>query len=230
VADEHSWQVELERGELPALQARFEWALQHQNRRFAGKFERAVPQRGLRGILIGVAILGLVVIGLYVALDPRAFGRDPWFVIGYGAVFTAVLVIGIVFTPARKSAFSARWSGRSFARAAERTFRPVLEQLPYTIDYRLAGDAVEARVAKLGLVRRTELAKVRLVLDGETVLFAFRRPGSFNPYRLIYVPAAADRDAVLAAFARRGAEHVVLTGPIDGYVAPVPEARVRSGT
>jgi hypothetical protein len=229
VADEHSWQVHLERGDIPALQTRLEWALQHQNRRLAQRFERAVPQRGLRWLVIALSIAGLAVLGLYVLLDPRGVARNPWFVLGYGAVFALLLGVGIVFTPARKAAFSARTAGRSFARAAERMYRQVLRQVPYTIAYRLAGDTIEARAEKIRVVRHTELRRIKLVLDAETVLFAFRRRGSLNPYRFVYVPTAADREAVLAAFARHGAECVPLTGPIDGYVAPVPEARVHNG-
>ena len=228
MADEHSWRVHLERGDVPALQTRLEWALQHQNRRFASGFERAIPQQALRVVIIVLSIIGLAVVGLGVVLDPRHFGHDPWAAI-YAGVFILLLCVGIAFTPARKKAFSARTAGRSFARGAERMYRAVLRQVPYDIDYRLAGVVIEARAEKIRVVRQTELGKVKLVLDCETVLFAFRRRGSFNPYRFIYVPTAADREAVLAAFARHGAERVTLTGPIDGYVAPVPEARVHAG-
>jgi hypothetical protein len=86
---------------------------------------------------------------------------------------------------------------------------------------------VHARVERLAIVRMLELRRARLVIATPDMLLAFRHRWSFNPFRFVYVTGEAPRTAVLEACKRLGVATVQLAGPVEGYVAPLPDARAR---
>jgi hypothetical protein len=226
VADERAWRVELTADDVPELQVRLEWALQHQNLRLTDRLDGMFPPDVLRKLLLGLSILGLSILVLYVGFNRSVAQREPLFVFGGGAVFVVALVVGIVLP--RVMAVRRRFAGRALARTADRAFRKVRQRVPYAIEYRLGGGVLVAQVGAK-VVRRTELSRAGLVLDAGRVLFVFRFRGSVAPFRYVYVDTDEDRVAAVTAFLSAGAKHVVLAGPIEGFTAPVPEARVRSG-
>jgi len=104
----------------------------------------------------------------------------------------------------RVQVWSRRFAGRSIRRRAERT----IASLPEDATYRVA-----------------DLPRAGLVLSTPGAIALFRRAGSFHPLRVIPVPGVAERDAVIAA--QVGATHQHLTGAVEGYVEPLPVARIR---
>lgn len=242
MTEDHTWQYELTRDRVPELQHKLEWALQHQNRRFVDAVDRIANthpvaesmHRAVPLIFRLLGGLGLVLLTLVVALDPHGARRDAAWMVPAGILFVFVIAIAPHVARIRAGirerirglAPGRRFTGHMLARRSEAIYRKVAAKAPYTIDYRLTADALEACAPALGIVRRLELARARRVLDGGTVLFVFRRDASVAAYRYIYLASPADHDAVVAALTRAGATVEALTGPVDGYTAPVPEARV----
>ena len=215
------WQYEMTREAVPGLQQRYEWALQRQNARFEARLPMRRRQR-IVGLLAGTALLLILVVYL---LDPRGAARHPLLFVGAPMVFSAFLIAAL-FMP-RIHAWSRRSAGGMLERAAERVYRRIAARAPYTIDYELDAETLHARVVALRIDRRFELRRARLVLHAPGVVFLFRSRGAFNPHAFAYTPSDAEHTAVLAAVAQHGAEVEALTGPVEGYRAPIPEARVR---
>jgi hypothetical protein len=244
MADEHTWRFELTGDRVPELQVKLEWALQRQNRQFSDAVDRLVTthpvaesaHRVVPWILRVLGGLGLVLLALIVALDPHGARREAWWLVPAGILFVLVIAIAPYVVQIRERIRervrglgpSRRFTGAMLARRAEAIYRKVAAKTPYTIDYHLTADALEARAPALGIVRRFELRLARRVLDGGDVLFVFRRHASVAVYRYIYLASPADHDAVVAALTRAGATIAALTGPVEGYSAPVPEARALS--
>ena len=226
MGDALRWQFEMTRDAVGPLQQDYEWALQRQNQRFVAALPMEKRWPGGDGLVVAViAILGLSLLGLVYLLDPTVVRRHPgWFLAG-------VLVFGVGLVAARYvraiRGWSRRKAGAMLGRHAARTFGAVDRRAPYTIEYELAGDELAVRAPKLRVDRALPLRRARLVLHGRNVLFAYRRRHSVRPFRFLYVPSDAEHAALRAAFERCGATLEPVTGPVDGYTAPIPEARVR---
>jgi hypothetical protein len=217
-----SWTVEITRERIPHLRTQLEWALQHQNRRFANSMRTAS-----RKIIIGLGILGLALIALAGALDPRQFQAFPGFYAAMSAVFVVVIVIA--FTKKKMATkLGLRGAARGLARQAERTYAKVAAQAPYVVEYSLEGANVRARADKLGVDRTTELRARRLVCVTPDVLVMFRWRRSLVPMRFIYCSDDDARRALLAACASHAVETVEISGPSDGYADPIPQAKARA--
>lgn len=214
------WHVEVSAEQLPELVQRLEWALQHQNKSFAARMPAAqLPDSTRRALVIALSLIGLL---LLLALQLVSSGMPPG-MLGFGiAVFALLLVLGLA-TP-RVRAWSRRYAGRSIARRAARNFRPLVRALPATFEYELHDDRIAVTCPSFGGLRPIALGPRFLVVT-DRALFVFARASSQLVMRTIHVPGEAERSAVLAAFARHGSPHVMVTGPCEGYVDPLPTAR-----
>jgi hypothetical protein len=232
-ADELRWTFEMTAAIVPRLQERLEWALQRQNQRIVRALptERLPIERRQRLVMI-IAGAALTLVLLLLLVDP-ASRRRPAPLIALAIGFAAAGLAARALPRLRR--WSRRYTGAMLGRQAERTFRAVAARAPYTIEYRLAGDrlgAVGTRAfhdlsGAVGVDRALELGAIALVLHAPGVLFAFRRRHAARPHRVIYVSGEREADAVLAAFTAAGAEVEALTSAVEGYVAPIPEARAR---
>ncbi len=204
------WTHEITPEAVPALQQQLEWALQRQNRRFSDQFEqrRRIPLALRRRLLV---VLGVLVVALVVALARL----DPWIArrhVGFFAFAAGAGVLAIVvgFALPGIQARSRRFAGRMIARRAEMMMRPLAAKAPFPIAYELTD----------------ELLRARAVLSTPDAVFVFAHDRSLRLQQAIY--GAAERDRVVAAFVAAGASHEHLDRPVDGYVAPIPEAVIRS--
>jgi len=224
VAEDIQWRFEMSREVLPRLQQSLEWALQRQNQRIVQALpteRRPLAER--QRLVTRLAVAGLLIMVLLYLLDPAGFLRSPgMFVIAF--LFVGGLVAARFLPQIR--AWSRRTAGSMLTAQAARTFRSVEKQAPYTIEYRLSGDHLEARVEKLKLVRQLDLRAAARVLYTPDALFAFRRDRAAAPFRFVYTPGDDERSALLAAFARCGVTAEPIEGDVDGYVAPIATARV----
>jgi hypothetical protein len=225
VADELRWRYEVTRPSLPPIEQALEWALQRQNRRIVQALptDRISVERRAR-VATMISVLGLVAIGALYLLDPRAARRQPAFFV----LATLVFVGGLVAARSlpRIRAWSRRVAGRMIARQAARAIAGVAKRAPYTIDYHLAGDVLDAHVVSPPLDRRLALRGVGQVLYAEHVLFVFTRKHAARPSRLLFVPGEPERAALLAAFARCDVPAEELTGAVEGYAPPIAPAIV----
>jgi hypothetical protein len=216
------WQFELTAERIADLTHRYEWALQHQNARFARKM-RAWRVRAVTAL----GTLGCALIVLLYALQPDAIRTQPVLFGGTFAIFIAAMVI-VRVTRRGERARQLRYVGSMLARTAARTYRKPGQQVPYTIDYSCDGRHVRARVERLRIDRQFELRKVHLVLHADSVAFVYRFGWSLRPMRFVYLPGAPELTALLAAFDAAGVPHERLAGPAEGYVEPIAQARVSS--
>jgi hypothetical protein len=215
------WRFELTKERIAELAHRYEWALQHQNARFA-RTMRAWRTRAVTGL----GVFGCALIALLCVLEPRAIREQPILFGGMFVIFVGTMVL-VRVTERSKTSRQLRYVGGMLARTAARAFRKPAQQAPYTIDYTCDGRQVRARVDHLGIRRAFELRKVRHVLHAETVAFVYRFRWSLRPMRFVYVPGEPELRALLAAFDAAGVPHEPLAGPTEGYVASIPEARAR---
>jgi hypothetical protein len=213
------WQFELTSERIADLTHRYEWALQHQNARFA-RTMRTFRTR----IVTALGMFGCALIILLYALEPGAVRAQPVLFGGMFALFILTMLL-VRVTRARAGRRQLRYVGGMLARTAARTYRKPAEQVPYTIDYSCDGRQVRARVERLGIRRGFELRKVHLVLHAETVAFVYRFRWSLRPMRFVYA-TEPDLRALLAAFDAAGVPHEPLSGPTVDYVEPIAHARV----
>lgn len=224
MADELQWTFELTRERVPQLQVQLEWALQHQNRRLASRIRGIDGTYGRRVVLGLSALFGGCIATLYI-LDPAQFRAEGAFYLALSVVFVAAAVILTVLrnkVPRKRQ----RFAGGMLTRQAARIYRKPAAQAPYEIVYTFSGDHLRARADKLGIDRVLELRRARLVIHAPDVMFAFRRAWSLHPFRFIYVSGAVERRALLDALDRLKIEHVAITGPVENYVAPIPDVRI----
>jgi hypothetical protein len=204
------WRFEVTRDALPALQQHLEWALQRQNQRLA----RAIPTGRLsiarrQRLVFLLSPIGVVaVLGLYLS-DPRAAGHGPLYLLG-GAFFVGTFAAGLALPAVRR--WSARTAGTMIERRAARMLRTLARRAPCAIEYEL--DEEELRAA-------------RAALYTDSVVVLLRRLHSPAPLRVLWVATTSERQALLAALEAAGVACEEVTGAVDGYVAPVPEARAR---
>jgi hypothetical protein len=217
-----TWTVEITRERTAHLRAQLEWALQHQNRKFADTMRTVT-----RKLIVGLGILGMALLALAVVLDPQQLVAYPFFYTAMSAVFVLVIAIGLTKKKA-SSRFGRRSAARSLARQAERTYAKVAAQAPYTIEYSLDGANVRARAEKIGVDRTTELRAGRVVCITPDALIVFRRASSIIPMRFIYCSDDNARRALCAACAAHGVETVEISGPSAGYADRVPQAKALS--
>lgn len=215
------WSYELTREELPHNAQRLEWALQVRSRRLA----RATPTGRIPVHVRRVVGIVASVIGLAAAIFLRG---DPFMphglLTGLIVFFACTLVLAIVLP--RFIAGQRRWIGRSVAKRAERLMRSMERRTPTTLDYELGEHQLDVRCPAMPKLPPIELARYRMAMHADKLVFAFPRFGSLR-MRTIYVPSDAERDAVLAAFSRHGAELLELTGPLAEYADPLPIAKTR---
>jgi hypothetical protein len=209
------WTFEMTRPSIAALQLRYEWALQRQNRRFVEAWPNArMAMRKRQFLVISVAVFGLLVTMVDIGM--------PTFVLCARSFFVLALIAG-VFLPQLRARL-VRFSGRMLANTAERTYRPVAKRAPYKVEYELEGSVVTSRAEALGISRRIDLTKAALILSADQVLFVFKRLHATGPSNMIYVPV--DRHAeLIEAIDQLGIKREVVEGPVDGYAPPIPEAR-----
>jgi hypothetical protein len=225
MADELQWTFELTRERVPELQVQLEWALQHQNRRFASRM-RGNYGRIRQRLVLGLCGFGYVFIALIYLLSPEQFRANPAFFIAMLIVFTVLAASATVFKGLVSRKSSQRFAGGMLTRQAARMYRKPAAQAPYEITYTCSGDHVRARADKLGIDRTLALRDARLVIHAPDVMFVFRRAWSFHPFRFIYVSGEVERRALLDSLDRLKIDHVPITGPVENYVAPVPDVRV----
>lgn len=214
------WRVELTSDQLPELVQRLEWALQHQNQRFATRMPAArMPDSTRRALGIALSLVGLLLLLVLALMSP---GVSPALLGSAAAVFALFLVLALALPRVRAS--SRRFAGRSIARRAARNVRPIARALPAAFDYELHDDHLAVTSPNVGGLRPIAFGR-QLVIATDLALFVFARPLSQLLSRTIHVRGDAERAAVLAAFARHGSTHVEVTGPADGYSDPLPPAR-----
>lgn len=220
-----AWTFDFTRERVPALQVQLEWALQHQNRRFARAFVDGTWN--VRRVLVtALSALGALLIGVAYVLDPAGWRANATLFLALLALFVLLPIAVRLRKPRTDQPRSHRRVGAALARDAGRIYRKPLARAPYTIAYTCDGSRVRARVESLGIDRAFELRAPRLVIATPDAILAFRRAWSFTPFRFVYVTPDA-RAALVADFTRAGVPVVELAGPVEGYVAPLPDARAR---
>ncbi|MGE5183994.1 MAG: hypothetical protein ACM31C_18110 [Acidobacteriota bacterium] len=225
MADDLAWTFDFTRERVPGLQVQLEWALQHQNQRFVQSF--VAGTWGVRRVLVTVLCAFGALLDLAVLVIDPAVWRSRWLFFAAFLMLFAMLPIVIARQrPRPDRRRSQRRVGARLARTAERIYRRPRARAPYTIAYTFDGAGIRARVESLGLDRAFELRRPRLVIATPELLLAFRRSWSVTPFRFVYVTPEA-RGALLAACSKLGVPTVELAGPVEGYVAPLPDARAR---
>ena len=204
------WTHEITREAVPALQQQLEWALQRQNRRFSDQFEqrRRIPPALRRRLLVVLGALVIVLVVVLARLDPWIASRHVgFFTFAAGAGLLAI-VVGLALPGIQ--ARSRRFAGRMIAERAALMTQPLAAKAPFAIEYELTD----------------ELLRHRAVLSTPDAVFVFAHDRSLRLQHTFY--GAAERDRVVAAFVAAGASHEHLDRPVDGYVALIPEAVIRS--
>ena len=217
---ETTWTFEVTRDQVARLELELEWALQRQNARFSN----AMPTQRMSVNARRVLVIGLsLAIGFlsFFGMRDRDGHLGTWATVGI--VFAAFTTVMGVFLPQVRR-WSKRTAGAMLTRRARRILRPVLRRAPYAIEYKLGADELVADIPALRMHRVLALGEPKRVLATPNLVVAFRRQHSQNPMRIIYV--SDQRDALLAAFRERLVVCELINGPVDGYVAPVPEARL----
>jgi hypothetical protein len=215
------WTCELTRDDLPRLASGLEWALQHQNQRFAHAMPTSrLPVRTRQLLVVAISLFGFGAVFVLRALD----GISPsWFAAAI-AIYSVGLVFGLLLPWVRTRGRA--FAGRRLAARAARILAPLGGIVPATFEYALEDGRIAVACAQLPRLRPLDSRAVGLVIAVGPSLFAFRRPRSLIPSRTLHVPDEATRAAVLATFGT--AERVELSGPIDGYGDRIPRATVAS--
>jgi hypothetical protein len=215
------WHYELTDGELAHLARRVEWALQHQNQRFARAIPSArIPDRTRQVLVLVVALVGL---GAVIALHALGGISGTLFTASI-AFYGAALALGAVFPWYRARA--RRFAGRMIERRAARLLKPLGRLAPMTFEYALHDGRITTTSTRSSWLPPLEPRSIRLVIAVGPSLILFRRARGLNPCRMLHVPDEPARAAVLAAFPH--AEHVELTGPLAGYGDAIPKATIAS--
>ncbi|MCB9572007.1 MAG: hypothetical protein H6709_25035 [Kofleriaceae bacterium] len=222
------WEVEITAARLPALQREIEWAMQRQNLRFADAMRaRRLPMARRRQLIVLLGLLGLGLLGFLAVTYPAMVRAQPAFFVAFTALFGLALAAGVALS--RVQAWSRRVAGRMLSRRVARMLAPLWSRAPLTATYRLDGATLRTSIPTLGVARTDGCGDAAVVLSTPGVVLLFRRRHALNPARCIYVAGPAERDAVVAAFVAAGAAHEHLAGPVDGYLDPLPPARVVDG-
>lgn len=182
--------------------------------------DRLEPALRLAGL--GLAAAGALLSGWVVATAPDRACADRALV-PFQVATPLFAALGVVFwfLP-RLSAALRAWAPRAAAARGPRILAPLRPLLPTEVAYRLADGHLEASLVRPARASRTAVASVGGAVAGEAVACLFGRPPLARLLRVVWLPGAAEREALLAALGAAGAE--VHRLPAAGEAGPAPLA------
>lgn len=178
-----------------------ERALWTQNERAYRRLAERMPWRPrlrVAGVLLSVFGVGLSEYGW------AGSRRSAEFFLASAAVFAAfglAFAAGPRFQPALR-----RLTRRMVAWRARKMMVPVARRAPYTVRYALTGSSLSARVERLKISLDLDLRSVAFAVAAPDFVCAFPKPFSLRRLRVLYLPGAPERTALIDALRSCGAQ------------------------
>jgi len=210
------WRCEITAAFLDAAEPELRAALLLRHDRLAAardaRNRRLLPPLRLLGL--GCAGLGILLAGYAIAVIPDAPRTRPALV-GYHLAMVFFVTAGVLFWFLPRVTEGLRaWARRAVEGRARKLLAPLRRRAPYLVEYALSGTRLEARAAKLKFRRDTELSACGAALVAPRLACLYRGRDSAWLRRVVYLPEAEARAALLEALRRAGVEvELVEVGP-----------------
>jgi uncharacterized membrane protein YidH (DUF202 family) len=178
--------------------------------------ERRARQRPLLAVLrlagLGLTALGIGLAGYAIAFTPDAPCTRSTLVISHLAMVFFVIAGTVFWFMPPISARLGAWVRRVVERRAPQVLARLRTRAPYAVEYAIGRGRIEARAEELGLVRGTDLRTVGAAVVAPRVACLYRGRRSTWLRRVVYLPDADARRAVVEALRGAGCEVTEVAG------------------